>query len=244
MKKPLNFLGGLLLLLLIAVIAVPNTVEVLGQRPYLRSVEQLSNEIYFLDEDLPADAQPAAQTTFGTYDCIMVLGAGVRPDGSPSPMLQERLDRGIELYWAGVAPKILMSGDNQSDRETYNEVENMRRYAIAQGVPSADIFCDHAGICTYDSAYRLFHVFGAQRAVVVSQQYHLYRALYDCKSFGIECVGVPADREEYPVKLFYRVREAVARISDMYKVLTNADAAYLSEPVSLDQSGDVTSWEY
>ena len=243
-KSPVTFLGVLLFVLLVLVIIVPNFVEVTGQLRNLRTVSELKDEIYFLDEDLPAGQEGASQTTFGTYDCIMVLGAGVRPDGTPSPMLRERLDKGIELYFAGVAPKILMSGDNQSDRETYNEVENMRRYCIAQGVPSEDIFCDHAGICTYDSAYRLYHVFGAHRAVVVSQQYHLYRALFDCASFGIEAVGVPADVEEYPVKMYYRLREAAARISDMWKVLTRQNATYLSEPVSFDQSGDVTSWEY
>ena len=229
---------------MLIVALIPNLVQVLGQRGNLRTVEALANEVVYPQEDLAAGQESGGAGPIGTYDCIMVLGAAVRPDGSPSPMLQERLDKGIELYFAGVAPKIVMSGDNQSDRETYNEVENMRRYAIAQGVPSEDIFCDHAGICTYDSAYRLYHVFGVQRAVVVSQEYHLYRALFDCASFGIKAVGVPADREEYPVKLFYYAREAAARVSDTYKVLTNADATYLSEPVSLDQSGDVTSWEY
>ncbi len=243
-KAPFRFVFGIFILLALLVVLVPNLVMVLGQRGNLRTVDELVNEIVYPLEDISAGQEPSGLGPSGTYECIMVLGAAVRPDGTPSPMLQERLDKGIELYFAGVAPKIIMSGDNQSDRETYNEVENMRRYAIAQGVPSEDIFCDHAGICTYDSAYRLYHVFSVQRAVVVSQEYHLYRALYDCGNFGIDVAGVPADREEYPVKLVYRLREAAARVSDMWKILSQQNATYLSEPVSLDQSGDVTSWEY
>lgn len=216
-----------LLVLLAALALLVNMVVVLGQRPFVRSYEQL------LDETSDKTAY---------FDCIMVLGAAVQPDGTPSPMLQERLDVGVRLYQLGLAPKLLMSGDNTSDRETYDEVENMKSYAVAAGVPSEDIFCDHAGLCTYDSAYRLYHVFGAQRVLVVSQRYHLYRALFDTASFGIYGIGVPADKTNYPVKLFYHVREAAARVSDCIKVLTRQNATYLSEPVSLQQSGDVTSW--
>lgn len=245
MIKRVKRIVGLALLLAFLAILVPNLVQVLGQRGNLRTVEQLTSAgVNGVPAGSSAGEDTLASGAGAAYECIMVLGAGVRPDGSPTPMLQERLDTGIELYHAGVAPKIIMSGDNQSDRETYNEVENMRVYALSQGVPSEDIFCDHAGICTYDSAYRLFHVFGVQRAVVVSQQYHLYRALFDTQSFGIEAVGVPADRVDYPVKLYYNLREAAARISDTWKVLTRANATYLSEPVSLNQSGEVTSWEY
>lgn len=244
-KAPLKLVLMLILVAVIAVVLLTNAVQVLGQRGNLCTVEQLAGAgVNGAPVGSSAGEGASVSGAGAVYECIMVLGAGVRPDGSPTPMLQERLDTGIELYHAGVAPKIIMSGDNQSDRETYNEVENMRAYAVAQGVPSADIFCDHAGICTYDSAYRLFHVFGVQRAVVVSQQYHLYRALFDTQSFGIEAVGVPADRVDYPVKLYYNLREAAARISDTWKVLTRANATYLSEPVSLDQSGEVTSWEY
>ena len=233
-KTPFRLIFGLIVFILVVVLVVSNIWMVVAGRANLFTTEDLAAEVF------AAEGNQAA----GAYDCIMVLGAAVRPDGTPTPMLQERLDKGVELYFAGVAPKIVMSGDNQSDRETYNEVENMRRYAMAQGVPSEDIFCDHAGICTYDSAYRLYHVFGAQRAVVVSQRYHLYRALFDCRSFGIRAVGVPSDREDYPVKAYYYAREVAARVSDLYKVFSRQNATYLSEPVSLNQSGDVTSWEY
>jgi len=108
-------------------------------------------------------------------DCILVLGAGIRPDGTPSFMLRHRLDKGIELYEAGVAPKLLLSGDNGQER--YDEVNAMKGYVLAQGVPAEDIFLDHAGFSTYDSIYRAKAVFAVEEAVVVTQNYHLYRAL-------------------------------------------------------------------
>ena len=121
-------------------------------------------------------------------DAIVVLGASVFADGTPSGILQDRLDDGIALYKAGVAPKLIMSGDNST--VSYNEVQVMKDYAISQGVPSQDIFCDHAGFSTYESMYRAKNVFGAQRIVVATQTYHLYRALYAAQGLGLEAIGV------------------------------------------------------
>ena len=109
-------------------------------------------------------------------------------------------------------------------------------------MPSEDIFCDHAGICTYDSMYRAANVFQARTMVVVTQAYHLPRALYDANSLGIKAVGVSASLHTYTGQSSYDQREFMARISDFGKVLTKAKSTYLSEPVSLDQSGDVTTW--
>ena len=127
-------------------------------------------------------------------DAIVVLGASVYADGTPSGILQDRLDDGIALYFAGAAPKIIMSGDNST--VSYNEVKAMKDYAVAQGVPSEDVFCDHAGFSTYESMYRAKHVFGAERIVVATQTYHLYRALYAASGLGLEAVGVPSDYRE------------------------------------------------
>ena len=229
-----------ILIIIVALVVIINAAIILGQNPKLRSAEQLADEVSSLTQDLQADNSVKQDSS--EYECIMVLGAAVYPDGTPSPMLKDRLDMGIQLYRAGVAPRIIMSGDNTSDRETYDEVENMKAYAVAAGVPSEDIFCDHAGLNTYDSAYRLYYVFGVERAVVVSQRYHLYRALFDTASFGINAVGVPADRDGASVRFYYRAREAAARVSDCIKVLTRQNATYLSEPVGLNQSGDVTTW--
>lgn len=207
-----------------AVVVLCNVVIVFGQRGNIKTIDEVEQA-----------GEP--------YDCIVVLGAAVYPDGTPSPILADRIKVGVELYKAGVAPKIIMSGDNTSDRESYNEVVNMKRYAVdVLGATSEDIFCDHAGLNTYDSMYRAYHVFGAKRIVVVTQTYHLYRALFDAESFHVEAVGVPADLNTYVNQLRYDVREVAARVSDTGKVLTNANATVLSEPVSLDQSGDVTTW--
>lgn len=171
-------------------------------------------------------------------DCIVVLGASVLPDGTPSNILRDRLDNAIALYFAGAAPKILMSGDNGT--ASYNEVQAMKTYAIEQGVPSEDIFCDHAGFSTYESMYRAKHVFGAERIVVSTQTYHLYRALYAAQGLGMEAVGVPADYREYAKQSWYDLREIPARTKDFFKTLAKVPSTFVGEPISLNQSGDVT----
>lgn len=171
-------------------------------------------------------------------DAIVVLGASVRPDGTPSGILQDRLDDGIALYFAGAAPKIIMSGDNGT--ESYNECWAMKRYAVSQGVPSEDVFCDHAGFSTYETMYRARHVFGAERIVVATQTYHLYRALYDAQGVGMEAIGVPSDYGEYANQSWYDIREVFARTKDFFQVLFSVPSTFVGDPVSLDQSGDVT----
>ena len=171
-------------------------------------------------------------------DAIIVLGASVYPDGTPSGILQDRLDDGIALYFAGAAPKIIMSGDNGT--ETYNECWAMKRYAVSQGVPSEDVFCDHAGFSTYETMYRARHVFGAERIVVATQTYHLYRALYDAQGVGMEAIGVPSDYGEYANQSWYDIREVFARTKDFFQVLFSVPSTFVGDPISLDQSGDVT----
>ena len=178
-----------------------------------------------------------AAASFGA-DAIVVLGASVYADGTPSGILQDRLDDGIALYFAGAAPKIIMSGDNST--VSYNEVKAMKDYAVAQGVPSEDVFCDHAGFSTYESMYRAKHVFGAERIVVATQTYHLYRALYAAGGLGLEAVGVPSDYREYAHQLQYDVREIPARTKDFFKTLLRVPSTFVGDPISLDQSGDVT----
>lgn len=171
-------------------------------------------------------------------DAIIVLGASVHPDGTPSGILQDRLDDGIALYFAGAAPKIIMSGDNGT--ESYNECWAMKQYAISQGVPSEDVFCDHAGFSTYETMYRARHVFGADRVVIATQTYHLYRAVYDAQGVGMEAIGVPSDYGEYVNQSWYDFREIFARTKDFFQVLMKTPSTYVGDPISLDQSGDVT----
>ena len=108
-------------------------------------------------------------------DCILILGAGIEDDSTPSPMLKDRLDVGVWLYKLGAAPKILLSGDNGSIG--HNEIHVMLNYVIEAGVPREDIFCDHAGFSTYDSMYRARDVFCVSKAIVVTQEYHEYLSL-------------------------------------------------------------------
>ncbi|MEG1494529.1 MAG: ElyC/SanA/YdcF family protein [Gordonibacter sp.] len=172
-------------------------------------------------------------------DAVVVLGASVFADGTPSSILQDRLDDGIALYQAGAAPKIIVSGDNGT--VSYNEVKAMKDYAIAQGVPSEDIFCDHAGFSTYESMYRAKNVFGVRRIIVATQTYHLYRALYSAQGLGLEAVGVPSDYREYSKQSQYDLREIPARTKDFFKTLLKAPSTFVGEPISLNQSGDVTN---
>ncbi len=184
------------------------------------------------------DIVSADQAQAEGADAIIVLGASVYADGTPSTILRDRLDCGIALYKAGAAPKIIMSGDNRT--EHYNECAAMKRYAIAQGVPSEDVFCDHAGFSTYESMYRAKYVFGCSRVVVATQTYHLYRALYSAHVLGVEAVGVASDYSSYGGQLWYDMREIPARTKDFFKALFNVPSTYVGDPISLNQSGDVT----
>lgn len=172
-------------------------------------------------------------------DAVVVLGASVMPDGTPSDILKSRLDQGIALYFAGAAPKIIVSGDNGT--ESYNECWAMKRYAISRGVPSEDVFCDHAGFSTYETMYRARHVFGAERVVIATQTYHLYRAIFDAKGVGMEAVGVSDDDRAYVSQHWYDLREIPARTKDFLQVLFSVPSTFVGDPISLDQSGDVTN---
>lgn len=205
-------------LAIVAVFAVTNVVTIVGSKGSIVSADEAS---------------------ISSADAIVVLGASVFADGTPSGILQDRLDDGIALYFAGVAPKIIMSGDNGT--ESYNEVRVMKQYAIAQGVPSEDIFCDHAGFSTYESMYRAKYVFGCQRIVVATQTYHLYRALWSAKSLGMQATGVPSDYHEYQKQLQYDIREVPARTKDFFKALFRMPSTYVGDAISLDQDGDVTN---
>ena len=181
---------------------------------------------------------PEEAAAFGA-DCILVLGAGLLPDGSPSLMLGERIRTGVELYKAGVAPKLLMSGDHS--RSDHDEVNAMKDAALARGVPSADIFMDHAGFATYDSFYRAGAVFGVKKVVVVTQAYHLPRALWIARALGLEAVGVACDTRRYAGQFNRDVREILARDKDFFKCILKPLPRYLGEAIPITGSGDVTN---
>jgi vancomycin permeability regulator SanA len=148
----------------------------------------------------------------------IVFGAGVRGQGL-SPMLMDRVRLAVDLYRAGRVRKLLMTGDNS--RPDYDEVTPMRRFAVSRGVPEGDIVLDYAGFSTYESCYRARQVFGVKQAVLVTQSFHLARALYTCRQLGIEAVGVGApDWGIYPdrVMTYYAVREAFATLKALWDV--------------------------
>ena len=172
------------------------------------------------------------------YDCILVLGAGVR-NGSPRPMLQDRLDYAIKLYKDGIAPKLLMSGDH--GQKDYDEVNVMKNYAIEKGVPSEDIFMDHAGFSTYESIYRTRDIFKAKKIVIVTQEYHLYRALYISKSLGISAVGYASDPRQYTGQLYRNLREVLARDKDFLYCIFKPKPTYLGDAIPVSGNGDFTN---
>lgn len=188
------------------------------------------------------DGGPRLRTesdSFEKADCIMVLGCQVKADGSLSHMLEDRLKRGVALYKAGAAPKLLMSGDH--GRTDYNEVAAMKQYAIDQGVPSEDIFMDHAGFSTYESVYRARTVFQVKRIIIVSQEYHLYRALHVAKALGLESWGVASDYRAYAGQLMRDVREILARAKDFGMGILKPKPTYLGNPVPITGNGDTTN---
>lgn len=171
------------------------------------------------------------------YDCVIVLGCGVWGD-TPSPLLSDRLDAAVELYKAGVAPKLLMSGDH--GRDGYDEVSVMRRYAMERGVPSEDIFMDHAGFSSYETMWRASHVFGVRKAVVVTQKYHLFRSLYDARAFGIEADGTIATGHTFASLPMWEARECLARVKDFFWCIFKPGATYGGDPIDIHSNGEVT----
>lgn len=172
------------------------------------------------------------------YDCAIVFGAGVYGI-TPSDMLKDRLNTCIELYNAKVINKIIMSGDH--GKKYYDEVTVMKNYAISKGIPSEDIFMDHAGFSTYETMYRAKEVFNVRKAILVTQEYHLYRALYIGKQLGIESCGVSATKHRYVGDLNRELREILARNKDIFQCIFKVKAKYLGEKISLTQSGDITN---
>ena len=170
--------------------------------------------------------------------CILVLGCAVWADNKPSPMLKDRLDTAIDLYHKGVAPKLLLSGDNGV--KGYSEPDCMYRYVLGQGIPDEDIFLDFAGFSTYESVYRSHAVFMADRLIVVTQKYHLFRALKACEALGIKAKGVASNQQKYAGRYYREAREVLARNKDFFKGIIKAKPTYLGDEIPVDGDGTVT----
>jgi len=152
------------------------------------------------------------------FDLILVLGCAVRADGSPSHMLEDRILTGVDLYQADLADNILMSGDRS---EGYDEVSTMARVAEELGVPKEKILIDPEGYSTYESIVNLLEAHKGKRVLIVTQKYHLHRALYVAQKLGIEAYGVSADLRTYTKQLKYDLREILARVKDVFWVQYN-----------------------
>ncbi|RRD94578.1 SanA protein [Clostridiales bacterium COT073_COT-073] len=153
-----------------------------------------------------------AEAAKGQFDYILVLGAGVRPNGEPSPMLKERIDKGVQAYQLLETSPLLMSGDS-ADRY-YKETTVMVNKAIEQGVPAEDIQQDQYGISTYDSIWRFKKIFQGKKVLIVTQGYHLSRSLYLAQCFDLDAYGLDAQKIRYNGQLYRDVRELMARVKD------------------------------
>jgi vancomycin permeability regulator SanA len=180
----------------------------------------------------------SAASQLGDVDCILVLGAGVYANKYPSDILRDRLAKGVELYRLGVSDRLLMSGDN--GKINYNEVKVMKEYAVSSGVPSSNVFQDHAGFSTYESMYRARDVFAAKKIVIVTQMYHLYRAVYIARALGLDAYGVATDPKAYAGQAVREVREMLARPKDFLYCLTQPRPTFLGEVIPVGGNGDQT----
>ncbi|MCL4534773.1 MAG: YdcF family protein [Bacteroidetes bacterium] len=214
----------------------------------MRGILQLTGAVFLLA--IVATVVPALDVFFRYQGLIysdprqvppaptaIVFGAGVTPDGRPSWMLADRVDAAVELYRTGKVQRILMTGDGRSPE--YDEVSVMKRYAIAQGVPAGNVDLDRGGVRTYDSSYRARAIFGIQEAVLVTQGYHLPRALYLARAFGIRAAGLKSGNDRYPRQDFYNLREAAADVVMWYEVhVTHPVPRFLGPPAGPERQSE------
>lgn len=198
LKKILMILIKLILwiiLLLVIVIGIPRLITAIVS----------SGKIFTVEES------PSARAA-------IVFGAGLQRDGTPSPVLKDRVTAAVQLYQQGKVEKLLMSGDNRF--EDYNEPAAMKTFALDLGVPEEAIVLDYAGRRTYDTCYRARHIFGLDEALVVTQNFHLPRALFTCRGIGIDATGVSADLRDYNSHSlrFWNTRELPATLVALWQV--------------------------
>jgi len=227
MKKILKFSRKVLIVFLC--IAIVGTLVCLGIDAFVK----MKTGIRIISSQEAAD--------LSDVDCILVLGCLVKSDGNPSDMLNDRLLRGVELYNFGAAPKLLMSGDH--GRSDYDEVYAMKTYAMDSGIPSEDVFMDHAGFSTYESIYRARDIFQAKKILIVSQEYHLYRALYIADALGLEAYGVSSDYRSYSGQSMREIREILARIKDVGNSILQPEPTYLGPAIPISGDGNLTNDE-
>jgi vancomycin permeability regulator SanA len=173
-------------------------------------------------------------------DTVLILGAYVLPDGTMSTMLEDRVMVGYGLYESDKAPKIIVSGDH--GRRDYDEVNTMKDFLKNKGVAGQDVFMDHAGFSTYESLYRARDIFQVKKVIIVTQRYHLLRAIFVARSLGLEAYGVASDNHDYgPVMINYEVREMAARNKDFWMVKAfKPQPTFLGEAIPIFGDGRAT----
>ena len=194
----------------------------------LKSVNNYKKYIYNI-EDIPIkDAT------------IIVLGAGVKENGEPSDILVDRLETSLEVFNSNIGNNFILSGDH--GREDYNEVGAMKEYISNFDIDEEIIFMDHAGFSTYDTMYRAKNIFKVDKAIIVTNEYHLPRALYIAKKLGIEAYGVKSDKRNYFFMESYKKREILAKIKDfIYVNIIKPESKFLGDSIPVDSSdGRVT----
>lgn len=217
----------IIILVILMLISVTGGLLVFGVNAYVKG----SSRDYIIT--------PEQAVALKDVDCIIVLGCLVKNNGEPSDMLSDRIQRGIELYNQGASPKIIMSGDHGTVE--YDEVNTMKQVAVESGIPSSDVFMDHAGFSTYESIYRAKEIFGAEKIIIVTQEYHLYRALYIARALGIEAYGVDADYRTYWGQAKRDLREVLARCKDFATVIFKPEPTYLGDKILISGDGDLTN---
>lgn len=177
-----------------------------------------------------ASSQTFSKDNVPAKQVAIVFGAEVKKDGTPSVVLRDRVETAVTLYKSGKVEKLLMSGDNRF--VDYNEPESMRHYALTLGVPDADIVLDYAGRRTYDTCYRAKEIFGVNSIVLVTQGFHLPRALFLCNALGMDAIGVEAENYYYlkRLRLFWNVRELLASVQSVLDVYLLRPLPVLGKP--------------
>ncbi len=215
------------ILLILIALGAAGSVSILGISSYMKAAA--ADAIYTGDSG----------SQIPTVDCILVLGAGLKPDGTPSLVLTDRLNRGIELYKKGISRRLLMSGDH--GRTGYNEVEAMKKYAMDAGIPEDDIFMDHAGFSTYESLYRARDIFEVKSLAIVTQPYHEYRAVYIAEELGLTAYGTPSIPTQYRNAWMMEVREMLARTKEFFNLLIQPEPTYLGDRIPIHGTGTATN---
>ncbi|MDV4152352.1 ElyC/SanA/YdcF family protein [Clostridium sp. AL.422] len=215
-------MGICISLLIIFVLTISITISI---------VNSYKKYIYNID-DIPSD-----------NDAIIVLGAGVRSDGSPSDILADRLETSLEVFNAGLGNTFILSGDHGTVE--YNEVRAMKDYIMNENIDEKIVFMDHAGFSTYDTMYRAKEIFKVDKAIIVTNEYHLPRALYIARKLGIEAYGVRSDLREYQLMDSYKKREILAQLKDFaYVNILKPEPKFLGEAIPVNSSdGRVTEDE-